>query len=143
MMWCRRVAQVTKHPLPSPPFILRGHYRSHLSAQTSQQFNCCVVLAFYDKWSSIVTGDGQWTEIWDAGYFHQEHCVSCVNRLKVSKSNSGVFCACLTCIMDNYPEMYNQQGFVHWGKNRNGYFTKDIGFTYSLGKIIRELIRSC
>lgn len=57
MMWCRRVAQVTKHPLPSPPFILWGHYRSHLSAQTSQQCNCCAVLASYDKWSSILTGD--------------------------------------------------------------------------------------
>lgn len=81
-------------------------------------------------------------EVWGAGYFHQESRVSCVKRSKVSKSNSGVSCACLTCITDNYPVIYNQQACVHWGKNRNGYFTKYIGFTYSLGKIIRKLIRS-
>lgn len=41
--------------------------------------------------------------------------VSCVRRLKVSKSNSGISCACLTCITDNYPVFFNQQAFVHWG----------------------------
>lgn len=46
------------------------------------------------------------------------------------------------CITDNYPVIYNQYVFVHWGKNRNGYFTEYMGFTFSLEKIIRELIRS-
>lgn len=79
---------------------------------------------------------------WDTGYFHQDRWILCAKRLKVFKSSSRVSCACLSCITDNYPVIYNQYVFIHWGKNRNGYFTEYMGFTYSLEKIISELIRS-
>lgn len=49
---------------------------------------------------------------------------------------------CMSDLHYNHPVIHNQQVFVHWGKNRNGYFTAYIGFTSSLGKIIRELIMS-
>lgn len=61
MMWCRRVAQVTKHTSSPPRRLLcyevtvgAACQRTHLSSSTGACYS-----APFDKWSSIVTGDGQ------------------------------------------------------------------------------------
>lgn len=108
-----------------------GHYRKCSPAQTLQKFIWCTLFII---WSSIVTGDGWWRKSGTQDIF--------IKRLKVVKSSSGVSCAYLSCITDNYPVIYNQSVFVHWGKNRNGYFTEYMDITYSLEKVISELFKS-
>lgn len=97
MMWCRRVALVTKHN--STPHLLSHEVTFGAVCQWDIPI-VQLVLVIIIIWQVVFHLHWRWAvkRIWEAGYFHQECCVSCVKRLKVSKSNSGVSCACLTCI---------------------------------------------
>lgn len=120
MTWCGRVAQVNRCPFPSGHEV-RSLEELLVSAHiTTAQLVDAVwqeaVLCVHWRWAA--------QEIWDAGYFHEECTISCVKRSKFNKSNPGVSCACLTCISDNYPVIYNQSASVHLGKNRNLIFPR-------------------
>lgn len=116
MMWCRRVAQVTKRSHKHNPLLMvRSQSRSGFSESSPET--------------------GGWTK---PGYGKHRVPLSSEGK-RALKSNSGTSCVCLTCIGDNYPLIYNQYTVkIETAISQIAY----VSYAYSQGKIISELIRS-
>lgn len=117
MMRWRRGAQVTT--TRTQPCIFQGHWRRrhyNSSAASTWTIKSCNSMRDEQRGKPVARD----ISMKSFGFMSQE-------VKKVCESNHEGSCARLTCI--TYPVIYNQSAFVHWRKNRNGYFTEYMAFT--------------